>query len=41
MVNSGQSDIYRIEAGKTNIGIDKIVRLADALGVPVKDLITF
>ena len=41
MVNSGQSDIYRIEAGKVSVGIDKLVRIAEALDVPVNKLIPF
>ncbi len=41
MINSGQSYIYRIESGKINLGIDKLIRLANALGIDVADLIKF
>jgi len=41
MVNSGQAHIHRIEAGKTSVGIDRIVKISDALDVSVKDLLSF
>lgn len=41
MINSGQSYIYRIESGKINLGIDKLIRIANALEVDVSDLIKF
>lgn len=41
MINSGQSYIYRIETGQVNPGVDKLVRIANALDVNVRDLITF
>jgi transcriptional regulator with XRE-family HTH domain len=41
MINSGQSYIYRIEAGRVKVGVDKLIRIADALDVDVKDLINF
>jgi transcriptional regulator with XRE-family HTH domain len=41
MINSGQSYIYRIEAGKTSPGLDRLVKIADALGVELRDLIDF
>lgn len=41
MIGTGQSYIYRIEAGRISIGIDKLIRIADALEVDVKSLIDF
>ena len=41
MINSGQSYIYRIEAGRVNPGFTKLICIANALGVEVKDLISF
>ncbi|WP_302398167.1 helix-turn-helix domain-containing protein [Eggerthella sinensis] len=41
MINSGQSYIYRIETGQVNPGVDKLVRIANALDIDVSDLITF
>lgn len=41
MINSGQSYIYRVEEGRISIGVDRLVRIANALDVSVNDLITF
>lgn len=41
MINSGQSYVYRIENGKINLGIDKLIRIANALDIDVADLIKF
>lgn len=41
MMNTGQSYIYRIEAGKICLGIDTIMKIAEALDTDVKSLIEF
>ncbi len=41
MINSGQSYIYRVESGRIKLGIDKVIRIANALDVDVADLIKF
>lgn len=41
MINSGQSYIYRVESGRVKVGIDKLIKIADALDIPVRDLIAF
>ena len=33
--------IWRIETGRVGVGIDDLGRIADALGSPVRDLLTF
>ena len=39
MIGSSKSHIWRIETGR--VGIDDLGRIADALGSPVRDLLTF
>ncbi len=41
MIGNGQSYIYRVEAGKIGVGIDILMKIADALDIEVRDLITF
>lgn len=41
MIGSGQSYISRVEAGKIAVGIDKLIRIAEALDVEVNSLIDF
>lgn len=41
MIGNGQSYIYRVESGKICVGIDTLVKIAEALGVAVRDLIVF
>ncbi len=41
MVGSSKSHIWRIETGRVGVGIDDLARIADALGVQVRDLIAF
>lgn len=41
MVGSSKSHIWRIETGRVGVGIDDLSRIADALGVEVRDLLTF
>ena len=39
--SSSKSHIWRIETGRVGVGIDDLGRIADALGSPVRDLLTF
>lgn len=41
MIGSNQTHIWQIENGNVNVGLDLLCRLADALGVNVRDLIDF
>ena len=41
MIGTDQAVIARIEAGKQNTGIVHYIAIADALGVPLHDLIQF
>lgn len=41
MINSGQSYIYRVESGKIGLSIESLMKIADALGTDVRDLIVF
>ena len=41
MANVNRSYLRLVEAGKASISINRLCRIADALGVSVKDLITF
>ena len=41
MIGTDQAVIARIEAGTQNSGISKYIRIADALGMPLYDLIDF
>jgi len=40
-INCGQSNIWRIETGRTSVGIDKLVKIATALDTTVKELVSF
>ena len=41
MVGNGQSYIHRIEAGKVSVGMNALIKIADALDIEVRDLILF
>ena len=41
MIGSSKSHIWRIETGRVGVGIDDLARIAEALGVAVRDLLTF
>lgn len=41
MIGSSKSHIWRIETGKVGVGIDDLSRIADALGVEVRSLLSF
>lgn len=41
MIGSSKSHVWRIETGRVGVGIDDLARIADALGVEVRDLFTF
>lgn len=41
MIHTDQAVIARIEAGQQNSGIGKYIQIADALGMPLRDLIDF
>ena len=41
MIGSGQSYVYRLENGRLAVGIDRLILIADALGLKVSDLIDF
>lgn len=41
MVGSNQTHIWQIETGKVSVGIELLCRIADSLGIKVKDLIDF
>ena len=41
MVGSSKSHVWRIETGRVGVGIDDLSRIAEALGVAVRDLLTF
>ncbi len=41
MVDTNQTHLWQIEKGTTNVGIDLLCRIADGLGVHVRDLIDF
>ena len=41
MIGSSKSHLWRIETGRVGVGIDDLGRIADALGSPVRDLLTF
>lgn len=41
MVGSSKSHIWRIETGRVGVGIDDLARIADALDIQVRDLLTF
>ena len=41
MAGTSQSYLWEIETGRASVGLDVLCSMADALGVPVKDLIDF
>ena len=41
MIGSSKSHIWRIESGRVSVGLDDLGRIADALDVRVRDLISF
>ena len=41
MIGSSKSHIWRIETARVGVGIDDLARIANALGVEVRDLIDF
>ncbi len=41
MVGSSKSHIWRIETGRVGVGIDDLARIADALDIEVRELLTF
>ena len=41
MIGSSKSHIWRIETGRVGVGIDDLARIAEALGVAGRDLLTF
>ena len=41
MVGSSKSHVWGIETGRVGVGIDDLSRIAEALGVAVRDLLTF
>ena len=41
MIGSGQSYVYRVESGRVAVGLDRLILIADALGLKVSDLIDF
>ncbi len=41
MVGSSKSHIWRIETGRVGVGIDDLSRIADALDMEVRALLTF
>lgn len=41
MIGSSKSHIWRIETGRVGVGLDDLVRIADALDVQVRELLDF
>ena len=41
MMGSSKSHIWRIETGRVSVGIDDLIRIADALDARVSDFIAF
>ena len=41
MMGSSKSHIWRIETGQVSVGIDDLIRIADALDARVGDFISF
>ena len=41
MIGSSKSHIWRIETGRVSVGIDDLIRIADALDARVSDFIAF
>lgn len=41
MIGSSKSHIWRIETGRVGVGLDDLVRIADALDIEVRELLDF
>ena len=41
MVGSSKSHIWRIETGRVGVGLDDLARIAEALDVEVRELVSF
>lgn len=41
MAGSSKSHIWRIETGRVGVGLDDLVRIADALDIEVRQLLNF
>lgn len=41
MVGSSKSHIWRIETGRVGVGLDDLVRIAEALDIQVRELLPF
>lgn len=41
MVGSSKSHIWRIETGRVGVGLDDLVRIADAFDIEVRQLLNF
>lgn len=41
MVGSSKSHIWRIETGRVGVGLDDLARIAEALDIEVRELVTF
>ena len=41
MASTNQSYLWEVETGRVSVGIDVLCRIADALGVKVRDLVEF
>lgn len=41
MIGSSKSHIWRIETGRVGVGLDDLVRIADALDIQVRELLDF
>ncbi len=41
MAGSSKSHIWRIETGRVGVGIDDLARIAEALDIQVRDLLSF
>ncbi len=41
MVGSSKSHIWRIETGRVGVGLDDLIRIADALDIEVRQLLNF
>lgn len=41
MIGTSQSYLWKLEAGRINASVEALCRIADALGIAVRDLIDF
>ena len=41
MIGSSKSHIWRIEKGRVGVGLDDLARIAEALDVEVRELVSF